>query len=138
MTMVECLLRFMRSVRMGDWVEHLLSVEAITGYFFALDLHNYSAMMALCVAEMQAMKEENPAIWNEFERGNWVVRKTRTLFSALGADEALEQENRSLKVTGGLVGITQNPKALARYFLTAPELQRISDETTKMAGIAEK
>lgn len=56
MTMIECLLRFIRSVRMGDWVEHLLSVEAVTGYFFALDLHNYSAMMALYVAEMQAMK----------------------------------------------------------------------------------
>lgn len=61
-----------------------------------------------------------------------MVRKTRTSFSAL------EHENRSFKVTSCLVGITQNPKAIARYSLTAPERQRISDETTKMADVAEK
>ena len=36
------------------------------------------------------------------------------------SDEALEQQNRALKVLDGLVGITQHIHTLARFFLTAP------------------
>jgi len=42
-----------------------------------------------------------------------------------------------MKVTGQLVGTTQNPNALARYFLTVPELQRISSDTIEMIGTSE-
>lgn len=43
-----------------------------------------------------------------------------------------------MKVMGGLVGITQQPNALARFFLTAPELQRVSQETLSMCGSSSK
>ena len=94
-------------------------------------------MMAYYLSEMSALKESYPAIWEEFEKGNWVVRKTTTPFCALGADEALEHENRALKVNGGLVGIIRHPRALARYFLTAPLLDQISQEASIMAGVQE-
>jgi len=57
-----------------------------------------------------------------------------TPFCALSADE---QQNRAMKVNGGLVGITQQPSALARYFLIAPELNCICQETMQMTGMAE-
>jgi len=43
-----------------------------------------------------------------------------------------------MKVTGRSVVITQNPNAHARYFLTAPELQRISSDTIEMIGTSEQ
>ena len=45
---------------------------------------------------------------------------------------ALEQVNRTMKVMGGLKGITQRPNSLARYFLAAPELARLALEADKM------
>jgi len=39
-----------------------------------------------------------------------------------------------MKVTGGLVGITQNASARERFFLTAPELSRLAEGAHKMAG----
>ena len=45
---------------------------------------------------------------------------------------ALEQVNRTMKVMGGLKGITQRPNSLARYFLAAPELARLAPEADKM------
>ena len=33
-----------------------------------------------------------------------------------------------------MVGITQQPSALAHFFLTAPELQRVSQEAVTMCG----
>jgi len=46
MHMVELLLLFIRATRTGNWGLHLVSVEQMVKYFFALDLTNYSGMMA--------------------------------------------------------------------------------------------
>jgi len=63
--------------------------------------------------------------------------EARHRYVLYGADEALEQQNSAMKVTGRLVGITQNLNVLARYFLTAPELQRISSDTIELIGTSE-
>lgn len=48
----------------------------------------------------------------------------------------LEHVNRTMKVKGGLSGITQKPVALLRFFLIAPELTRLSEEVLQMAGMS--
>ena len=51
-----------------------------------------------------------------FEEGNFSVNKTATSFSAVGVDHGIEQENRAMKVLGGIKGIANNQKALDQYF----------------------
>lgn len=53
-------------------------------------------------------------------------------------DQALEQENKRLKVIGGLKGITKKQAAIQRFFLIAHELdlERLSSEAEKMAGFS--
>ena len=73
---------------------------------------NYSRMILVYLAEMQLLKEFDPDIYQEFKQGNWVVNKNpRVPFCSLGADNALEHVNRSMKVSGGLIGITLNTNA---------------------------
>jgi len=60
--------------------------------------------------------------------GNFAVNKNRIPFCAIGLDHALEHINRIMKVTGGLVGITQNASARDRFFLAGPELSRLAEE----------
>lgn len=136
--MLECLLQFLRSVRSGNWDVHLSSLADFVKYLFALDLTNYSGMIAWYIADMRSLKESDRGIWDEFERGNWVVNKSKIPFCALACDEALEHQNRAMKVLGGLVGITQQPSALARFFLTAPELQKLSQELLNITGSSSK
>ena len=50
----------------------------------------------------------DPEIYREFMNGNFSVHKNESPFCAVGVDHALEHINRIMKVTGGLVGITQN------------------------------
>ena len=40
-----------------------------------------------------------------------------------------------MKVTGGLVGITLNPSARAKFFLIAPEVARLANQAKDMAGV---
>ena len=81
------------------------------------------------------LQVSDPDIYQEFLEGTWIVNKNPNVsFCALGADHALEQVNRSMKVSGGLVGITLNPSAQTKFFLIAPELSRLAEEAWSMTG----
>ena len=138
--MVMEMLLFTTAVRIADWKLHLQALEMFTKYFFAHDQINYARMvLPLYLAEMKALPDTDPQIHAEFQDGNWAVNKnTQVPFCALGADNALEHINRSMKVTGGLVGITVDPSALTKFFLIAPELARLADQAKNMAGVSTK
>ena len=88
---------------------------------------------------MKSLKTTDPEIEAKFQNRNWVVNKNAlVLFCGLGADHALEHVNRSMKVSGGLVGINLNPSARAKFFLISPELARLADEANDMAGVSTK
>ena len=80
----------------------------------------------------------DPDIYEEFQKGNWVVNKTNIPFCAVGPDHALEQVNRSMKVAGGLIGITQKANARTKFFLIAPEMANLADQAYQMAGITKE
>lgn len=139
MTMVLEMMMFVRAVRTADWLLHLQALEKFTKYYFAHDRLNYARMIPLYLAEMKALPLNDPDVYREFLDGNWVVNKNQSVpFCGLGADNGLEHINRSMKVSGGLVGITLNPSARAKFFLIAPELARLAEQAKDMAGVSVK
>ena len=117
MRMVLEMLQFIRAVRTGDWILHLQVFQVFTKYFFAHDRQNYARMIPLYLAEMNSLPTTDPDVYAEFLSGNWVVNKNSAVpFCALGADHGLEHVNRSMKVRGGLVGITLNQAARTKFF----------------------
>ena len=66
--------------------------------------------------------------------GNFCVTKGLAAFISTAPDHAIEQENRELKVIGGIVGITQNEKALDKFFLIALVLSKSLDEFAEEYG----
>ena len=92
-------------------------------------------MITLYLSEMNELETSDPLIWNEFLQGNWVVNRSAIPFSTLGDDEALEHENKRLKMQGGLTGITLNEAARIKFFLADVELTRIVGETEKYSGM---
>ena len=118
---------------------HLQALEIFTKYYFAHDCLNYARMIPLYLAEMKALPETDPDIYREFKAGNWVMNKNPNVpFSGLGVDYGREHINRSMKVSGSLVGITQNPSARAKFFLIAPELARLARQAKDMANVTVK
>ena len=137
MHMVTEVLTFIRAFRTVDCKLHLQTLAKFSRYFFAHDMINYARMIPIYLAEMESLNESDPDIVEEFQQGNWVVNKNSdTSFCALGADHALEHINRSMKVSGGLIGITSNPSAHNKFFLIAPELARLAEEAKNMAGLS--
>lgn len=96
-------------------------------------------MITVYLAEMEIVKETDPEIYQEFQNDNWVVNKnSKVAFCAVGADHPLEHVNRSMEVSGRLIGIMLNPTAHTKYFLIAPELARLAQQAKLMAGTSSK
>ena len=100
----EILLLFVRATRQGIWNLHLTSLELTSPYFFAHYLQNYARLMPEYLAQMYELKEKDNQIWEFFNKGNFSVSKSEVPFNAIGAD-GIEEENRTLKVIGGVTGI---------------------------------
>lgn len=60
--------------------------------------------------------------------GNFTVKKTTRVFSAIAIDQAHEQNNVSVKGGRGAVGLTENPEALRRWMVSGPEMARVIGE----------
>ena len=116
MRMFEYLLLFIRATRQQMWELHLASLHELVKYFFAFDMQNYARLTPVYLAEMFLLKETDPCIWNYFDKGYFCVNKSTVPHSAIGADHAIEHENRAMKVLGGIKGIANNRLALEQYF----------------------
>ncbi|KAJ8891559.1 hypothetical protein PR048_004087 [Dryococelus australis] len=138
MYMVDTVLLFIRSVRTADWELPLESLEEFVKYFFCLGLINYANMTGWYLVDMKLLETKHPDVWTEFSRGNWVVNKTNVPFCSLGTDEALEQEDKKMKDMGGVINITQRKQDLTRFFLTSPELSRLSAKAKEIVGITNR
>ena len=67
--------------------------------------------------------------------GHFCVTKSSVKFTSIGPDHGIEQENRKMKVAGGIIGVTQNENALQLFFLTAPHLSAIVSEFETKFGV---
>jgi hypothetical protein len=75
-----------------------------------------------------ALSEKHPAVLAEFQAGKFVVNKTSNTFSAMAIDQCHEQNNATIKGSGGAVGLTDNPGALRRWMVAGPEIARMVTE----------
>ena len=69
--------------------------------------------------------------------GGFCVGKSEVPFTSIGADHGIEQENRSIKVMGGIKGIGNSSINLDEYFLSAAEMSNIIASFCNRFGISE-
>ena len=129
MSMFETLLLFIRASRQQCWGLHLEALNAMVLYFFAFDMLNYARLTPVYLSQMIELKEKDRETWEVLQRGNFSVNKSSVPFSAIGADHGLENQNRALKVLGGIKGIANSQTALDEFFMTAGEISLLLDQS---------
>lgn len=127
------LLRYIRSLREGNFQLYLESLTQMMPWMFALDHTHYSRWLSVHIRDMTTLAEKHPEIQAEFKSGNFVVHRTSNNFSAMALDQAHEQNNALVKGTGGAIGLTGNPGALKRWMVAGPEIARITTEFEEQA-----
>ena len=131
--MVKLLLQFVKAERSGNWEMHLLCVSAMIPYFYAMDRPNYARWLPVYLMDMRQLATNHPDVHNEFVNGNHAVSRSSNPFAQVWTDMALEQSiNADSKSKGGIIGISQNPGALDRWFLTSHERASVTTAVKDM------
>ena len=136
--LVELLLTLIRAEREDNWSLHLVATKEMTPHFFSLDRVNYSNWLPIYLADMDQLPITAPEVHEEFCKGSHAVNRSTNPFSQVWTDMALEQSiNLDSKSSGGIIGITQKPDALARWFLTSHERAAITTATKELCGMGD-
>ena len=101
-------------------------------YFMRYDHINYAKWGVIYLAEMHQLPAE---VLEEFQRGNFVVKRSGSTFNQVSPDQAQEWLNATGKKGGGIVGITKTPSALNRWALSYNHRSQIAVQTAMMFGI---
>ena len=125
MKVFELLLLFTRPTRQQLCELHLSTSHELVKYLFADDMCNYARMTPAYLSQMYEYEMKDSETWEFFMNGYFSVNKTSVPFTAIGADHAIEHENRPMKVLGGIKGIANDISKLDKYFTIAPEINQI-------------
>ena len=121
--MTQILLDYIKSSRTSDWSLHLQASGQILVWFFAYDRVNYSRHFSCNWATQQQLHLTHPAIYHEFIKGHFSVKRARGNFNKLAPDQVIEQTiNKEQKGSGGIIGISTSDGAVHRW--TYGKLQR--------------
>ena len=135
-SMVTTLLQFLKAERTGNWKLHLSSTAAMLPQFFAMDRQNYARYLPVHLADVQKLELTHPDVYKEFAEGNHSISRSGQPFSQVSTDMALEQSiNADSKSSGGVIGISQSPSGLERWFLTIHERASITSALKAMFGL---
>ena len=121
----ELILLFLRGTRQSNWDLHLAALDQFAKYFFAFDQINYAKLTPVYLSQMYALKDSDPETWSFFKDGNFCINKSGIPFTAIGVDHGLEQENKTMKVLGGIQGIANKKNTLDQYFIVAPIVNQL-------------
>ena len=80
------------------------------------------------IGDKLALSKKHPEILAEFNAGKFVIYKTSNKFSAMAIDQCHEQNNATVKESGGAMGLTTDPLALRHWMVAGPEVARIVSE----------
>lgn len=87
-----------------------------------MDHTHHSRWMPVFVQDLSTLKINHPETYKAFQKGFFTVRKTSSVFSNIGIDQAHEQSNKILKTDEGVlvIGILDNPTALLKWAISGP------------------
>ncbi|KAL2095499.1 hypothetical protein ACEWY4_010218 [Coilia grayii] len=135
MEMVEILLMFTRAQREGNWNLHLHAFKRMIPFFMAYGHTNYARWGTIYVSEMHQLPQE---VKKEFDKGNFVVKRTDQPFNEVDPDQSQEWLNGIGKKSGGIIGITKTSSALSRWALSYNLRSHIANETRAAYGLVLK
>ena len=125
MKVFEILILLIQVSRQNEWNLHLASLNDFCKYFFAHNQLNYARMTPLYLENVTKLKTPHYESWQYLEE-NFCIIKSKIPFVGIGSNHASEQENKVMKLPGGVIGLTQNQAALNRFCLSAPILSLLT------------
>ena len=138
MKMMDVLRMFLKAERTENWKLHLQTMYDMLPYLAASGHNLYSKAVYVYLQHMAKHQELHPEVYNHFQKGHHVVRRSDRFWAGLSVDLAIEQIlMKSLKTTGGLTrgrGMTEVQRIV--WLMSQPicmEVNNAMQEHTRVA-----
>ena len=103
-------------------------------YLTIYDHTNYARWVPVYLTEMKGLQTSAPDLHREFESGDFVIKRSKGRFNQVPADQATEWQNRTCKISNGIIGIMRNDTARDRFCITWAERSHASYQTRNLYG----
>lgn len=111
---------YLASSRHSIWDANQYSKLKLLPFSFSSNRSVYARYMTYMLLSTNTNRLPEKAV-TSLSKGNFVAKLTDGVFNSVWMDYVLEvTENKSLKSTGGIIGLTHNENALIRWFLSRP------------------
>ena len=117
-------LQYVRCIREGNFDLYVQMLGKLVHWFFSMGHIHYARWVPVHIRDMILLKDMNPDVYNEFQKGKFVITKTFNPFSKIATDPAHEQGNERVKGDRGAVGLTEDPAALLHWMVAGREVAR--------------
>lgn len=127
---IDLLWKMLRAERDGDFNSHLIAVTDLLPYLSAAGRNLYFKWTPVYLSDMEELKQKHSDMYKFLADGNFVVKKTNEkAFNCVASDMALEQSiNKDCKSRSGILGFSQEPRALLRWIITRHTLGEYSEK----------
>ncbi|KAL8582347.1 hypothetical protein ACOMHN_037104 [Nucella lapillus] len=135
--MVGILKKSIKAERTGRFDLHLQSVAEMLPFFAAAGHHNYAKSARLYLQQMMALKDTHPKVYQDYQEGHHVFRRSERYWAGLSQDLVIEQVlMRSLKTSGGLTrGTGFGERQRLVWLLSMPACAEINSAMQTLSGI---
>ncbi|KAL8591470.1 hypothetical protein ACOMHN_026660 [Nucella lapillus] len=106
-------------------------------FFAAAGHHNYAKSARMYLQQMMALKDTHPKVYQDYQEGHHVFRRSERYWAGLSQDLVIEQVlMRSLKTSGGLTrGTGFGERQRLVWLLSMPACAEINSAMQTLSGI---
>ena len=118
--MARILLNLLCAARAGLWHLFPETIRDVIPYCFAYDNINYSRYLTVMLADMTAVENDFPDVYQQFCNGHFTTQLSEHPFSRMEPDKVIEVTiNKETKCHGGTSGFSRKSHAVKRWALTS-------------------
>ena len=109
--------QFIRSIRTGDFYLYVSCMPKLSELFFTFNHQNYARWLTIYHDNLMKLDETHPAVFEEFQKGGFGLKRTSKPFSRIPIDLTLEQTINADAACqrSGVVSITNSISARQRW-----------------------
>lgn len=132
---IDILRMFIKAERTGNWNLHLQAVYDMLPYFAAAGHNMYAKSAYIYLQLMEDLKDKHPDVYQQFQDGLHVVRRSDRYWAGLSTDLVIEQVlMRSVKTTGGLTPGKGMTEIRLVWLLSMPSCAEINIAMQNLTG----
>ena len=119
------ILIFVRSIRVGNFILFTHVLRKLMKWYFIFEHVHYARWLSVHLFDLLTLHVKYPVVYSYLLRGSFAFQKSSKEFSRIALDQVHEQNNRTIKTTGGTNLMNKFDSPLIRWETCGADIARL-------------